>query len=806
MSSVNLIKLLSSCNILQSGTIVPAVECPCHNKIDNEESLEILTSGPEPILRCFKCGNSYCATSYMMGVLRLKTDEVLNNLLQCGFGIKESEFLINKAIKYLRLLNVFESGRHIYREKVQIDERRVNSFGDWSQLSGSVLNSIFFRRSTSKLSQSSDYSVLMLRDENGIPSKCLIYTLLGSYIGEAKIPIPSGKLSILSERWVDFVSWTNRVMLTDSAGLCSNVSRSLVDSEGKTDFPVCVLLSSESSATFFSKLPPKIDVILGAEEKSYKFSCLYNNGTDVYIYRLPTDNLNLMAVTGKFEDEIHRMKPATIIRDILCDLKINKKTDTKSFCNEILKMHNCSDRFRNELIDSFCLETGEDKKRINESIAIFGTSINSFVAGNKRFKIHNNSYHELMLDWSMRQVSNFWINIDTALCSPEGSIEYECTIFIGDNNLKFYVQHDDFFDAKKLFKKINSLCVINSLEYPFWNSSKSIFELSPMIIRGLNSSKINTIKKEIYGVYKDTLTTKNWICDKFGVRLCNSVIGDCPFDIKNPLQINNIQAYNNTCKKQIQNMCLTKFGSEVFASALQTIYNLIKNDSCHFVSNKYILSAVSEVLGISSVDNPTKTRMPQYIEKILRPKEASKNACTLSIIDRDQKYGKKFITLQSDTNPIMISNTEPMLLFIFQFCLLNINSNYLKEIESMLINSESIYNFREAISKINSQKNELDSFIWRITQDHNLSKLIRNEKDSTIIYVKIFSELESLGYHFKKKDIIKLLKQSGNRVEYPLIDKENRKISLKIYAPNKIWNAINEKNNKWKTTRHISIK
>jgi hypothetical protein len=807
MSSINLVKLLSTCKVLQSGTIVPITACGCHNKIDNKESLEIFTNGPEPIFRCFNCGASYCAASYMLKILGMADTQVIDKLIECGFSIRETNYMIKRGIKYLEFLSKFESGRHDYREKVQLDERRVKSYGDWSQISGETLNSLFFRRSISKLNTSLDYSILMTRDENGIPSKCLIYTLLGSYIGEVKVPIPSGKISILADRWTDFVQWTNKIILTDSSFLASSISKSLVDTQGLISFPVGVMLGSESVATFFSKIPPKIEVVLGADEKSYKFACLSEASTDVYIYRLTQSDSGLFSITKSFDDEISRINPVDIVHDIVYELKLSNKHEIKSFCSELLKMHNCSDYFRNKLIDFYCLETNTEKKKINEAIAIFGTSINSFSAANKKFKIHNSCYNEVLQDWSMKPISNFWININAALCSEEGNIEYDCTLFIGDKEARFFIQHSDFFQSKKLFKIINFVCVKNSLEQAYINSNKLVMQASPYIIRGLNSSKINTIKKETYGISNETLVTETFKCDKTGLSVCNNVIGEKNINIRNPINLNNTKEYNKLCKKQIKELCSSTFGSEVFVASLQFIYSLIKNDVSHIVSNRNIVRGISEVLGVSTVNSLVKSKMPQIIEKILNPKNLNKNCCTISLIDNDQKYTKKVIALKTDTPPQILNITEPMLLFIFKFCVDNLNSNYIKNIENFLSTADQIYNLRKALAKIYNTNQCLESFAWYVTEDVNLSKFIETDDHGTNIYIKIFSELSEMGYDFKKSEIIKLLKINRNKVTYPLIDLKDRRVFMRVEFPNPIQDKINSKNNIWKTTktRHISM-
>jgi hypothetical protein len=733
-----------------------------------------------------------------------------NKLIECGFSNYESETAVRRAIKYLELLSRFETGRHDYREKVQLDERRIKSYGDWAQISGTTLNSIFFRRSTSKLSPSLDYSVLMTRDENGIPNKCLIYTLLGSYIGEAKVPIPSGKISILADRWTDFVQWTSKIILTDSSFLASNISRSLVDTQGLISFPVGVVLGSENSATFFNKISPTVDIILGLEEKSYKFACLSGTATDVYVYRLTSSDSGLFSITRSFEDEINRITPVDIVHDIIYDLKLSGKYEIKSFCNELLKMHNCSGYFRNRLIDFYCLETNTEKKKINEAIAIFGTSINSFSAANKQFKIHNNCYNEVLPDWSLKPISNFWININTALCSEDGNIEYDCTLFIGEDEAEFCIQISDFFQSKKLFKIINSVCVKNSLEQAYINANKLVIQAAPYIIRGLNSSKINTIKKEVYGIDKETLITERFKCDRTGVSICDNVVGENKINVRNPLNLNNIKEYNKICKKQINELCSTAFGADVFAASLQFIFCLTKNDISHVVSNRDIVRAISEVLGISAVSNLTKSKMPQVIEKILSVKNLNKNCCTISLMDEEQTYSKRVVALKTSTTPNALNITEPMLLFIFKFCLDNLNSNYLKSAEKILTTANQIYNFRYAIAKIYNTQQCLESFAWYIANDINLSKFIETDDISTKIYVKIFTELNERGYNFKKSEIIKLLKNNLINVTYPLIDKKDRRIFMSVGLPNPIQDQINNKNNKnnqWTTTktRRISM-
>jgi hypothetical protein len=736
----------------------------------------------------------------MKKVLNFSEEKIIDILNSCGFTPKNSKELNIRANKYLKFLSLFETGRHKYKERVELDDRRVKSYGDWSQVRGDSLNFLFFRKNATKLNYKSDYSLLMIRDENGIPSKCLIYTLLGSYVGEIKIPILSGNISILSERWVDFVTWKNKLILTDSTTLASILSKSSVDSVGEFYYPICVLLSSDSEANFFSTTPPSIDVVLGANEKSHKFACLYNKNSAVNVYRLSSDESNMYSLSRGIEEEMLRIKPNSITKDIIYDVKNSKNNDINYFCQNALKAQNGSDYFRNELIELYSTEFCIDKSIVAEKLISIGAGASQTSAANKNFKIHNNKYCEILQDWTLRPVSNFWINIDNILKDSESKLEYECRIFIEDKSIQFFIKHKHFFNHIKLFDKLTSICLSNEAACPMWNSTKGVMSFAPQIIYSLSPGKSKVLKKDIYGIYKDSLTSRNWKLDRSGVILSENIVGDIPFDVRNPININNLNKYNEICKKQLNNFCSTQFGADVLICCLSFIYNAINNTRSHIVSNKNIISAMADVLGLPELDCLYEISMPQFSSKIYKTSDLKKHKYTISLMDENIKYTENFQVMETKSDPYILCTTEPMLLFIFNFLLICGDKNYLKQVEGLLDTREKIVNLRSARAKLNNAQKDLESFIYCISSDNRFLNSVIEVQDNTIILIQVFSDLELCGYNFKKKQIIRAMIDSGYPINYPVSVGNDRKIAISIKKPNDISKAIN-KNKLCKTTK-----
>ena len=190
MFSINLAKLLACCKVLPSSSIILSSPCACHLKMQDEHSMDVLLDGVEPIFRCLICGDSLCATSYMIKKLGLGQEQVYENLLMSEVTGTDANAMIYRSVKYLRLMKLLDKGRVLYRERLEADDRRHKKYGDWSEVSGLEINDLFFRKSTTKVNPKSKYTILTLRDENGIPGMGYIYTMLGSFIGEIQYPIP----------------------------------------------------------------------------------------------------------------------------------------------------------------------------------------------------------------------------------------------------------------------------------------------------------------------------------------------------------------------------------------------------------------------------------------------------------------------------------------------------------------------------------------------------------------------------------------------------------------------------------------
>jgi hypothetical protein len=786
MGSINLTKMLSVCKVLRSNNIVSQIQCTCHNNLNTLESLEILIDGPEPIFRCFLCGFSYCVPSYLSRVLELSDDEIINSLMSCGFSKTESDQKLARSKKYLRFISEFELGRHVYRNNIECDNRRVKSFGDWSQLNGGFINSIFFRKTTSKLNQKTDYSLLMLRDENGIPSRIQVYTLLGSYIGEAKIQIPTGNISILSERWTDFVSWTGKLTITDNSNLASVISRSMVDSNGVITSPVCVIVNSVGPATFFSRSNPFVRAIIGEDSSSNAFSCMRDKNTQVHVYRLPGSGSSLISsYTQKIEEEIERISPTPIAKDICSKILLDKESNINSFCREVSLINNSTEYFQNELIELYCIATGLDKNYVSQHINTLSSGVNNFNVCNKKFKIYNGGYHEIKQDYSFSRVSNFWISIKSILSIEDEPSEYDCTLYINDKMVNFFVSHKEMYKPGKLLNKIISICALNNCDFPIWNSGNSVLNALPQIVMGLNMQKITSIKKDVYGFYNEQFITEKWKCDKI-TSICSEYnTGSTKNKIKYSDNLQNKYIYRDKCIKQITEMCSTDYGALIFRASLEFVNKMIKNNDAHLIAKKQIARDISMCLGLVQQEDVVNCFYPQFCEKIINHKLLLKNNFTISLYSSEETYSNRFINVMDGINPSNINNLEPIIYFLVEELLTGNYFKFVKKIENFLGNNSYISKFRNSINYLNNAQNRLNEFFGVITTNSNFRDFIKIDNKETRIYVKVFSALSKFGFNFSKTEIIKDLINSGYKIDKSAKDnKDQRKTYIAIYSNN----------------------
>ena len=786
MGSINLTKMLSVCKVLKSNNIVPEIQCPCHNNLNTLESLEILIDGPEPVFKCFLCGWSYCAPSYMCSVMGLSDEETVNSLMGCGFSKTESEQKLARAKKYLKFISEFETGRHVYRNKTESDNRRIKSFGDWSQLSGGFINSIFFRKTTSKLNQKSDYSLLMLRDENGIPSRVQIYTLLGSYIGEAKIQIPSGNISMLSERWTDFVSWRGKLTITDNSNLASVISRSMVDSNGAITSPVCVIINSYGPATFFSRSYPFIRAIIGEDSPSNIFSCMHDKNSQVHVYRLPGSGSNLISsYTQKIEEEIGRISPVSISKDICTQILLDKDNNINSFSREISLINNSTQYFQNELIELYCIGSGLDKNYVSQYINNISSGINNFDVCNKKFKIYGGGYHEIKQDYSLSRVSNFWISIKSMLSVNDEPSEYDCTLYINDKIINFFISHKEMYKPGRLLNKIISICGLNNCDFPVWNSGNSVLNALPQIVMGLNTQKITSIKKDIYGFCNEQFITDKWKCDKITSISSEYNTGSIKNKIKYSDTLENKYIYRDKCIEQIIEMCKTDYGALVFRSCLEFVNKMVKNNDAHIVAKKHVARDISICLGVIQQEDIINCFYPQFCEKIINHKLLLKNNFTISLCSSEEVYSNRFIHVTQGVSPIEINNTEPIIYFLVEELLTGNYFKFIKKIEKSLGNNIYIGKFRNSMNYLNNANNRLNEFFGLVTTNINFRDFVKIDNNETRIYVKVFSALSKFGFNFSKGEIIKDLVNAGYKVDKSAKDnKDQRKTYIAIYSNN----------------------
>jgi len=796
MGSINLTKMLSVCKVLKSNNIVPQTQCSCHNNLNTLESLEILIDGPEPVFRCFLCGVSYCVPSYLLKVVGMPEEEIINSLMSCGFSKTESDQKLARAKKYLKFISEFEFGRQVYRNKTESDNRRSKSFGDWAQLNGGFINSIFFRKTTSKLNQKSDYSLLMLRDENGIAAKIQIYTLFGSYIGEAKIQISSGNVSMLAERWTDFVPWTGKLTITDNSNLASVISRSMVDSNGVITSPVCVISNSNGPATFFSRSFPYIRAIIGEDSPSNIFSCMHDKNSQVHVYRLPGSGSNLISsYTQKIEEEIGRISPVPITKDICSQILLDKDNNINSFCREISLINSSTQYFQNELIELYCVATGLDKNYVSQYINTVSSGVNNFHVCNKKFKIYSGGYHEIKQDYSMSRVSNFWVSIKSIMCVGEEPSEYDCTLYINEKIINFFISHREMYKPGKLLNKIISICASNNCEFPIWNSGNSILNALPQIVMGLNTQKINSIKKDVYGFWSEEFITEKWKCDKI-TSICSEYnTGSIKNKIKYSDSLENKYLYRDKCVKQIIEMCNTDYGALVFRACLEFVNKMVKNNDAHIVAKKQVARDISTCLGLIQQEDIINCFYPQFCEKIINHKLLLKNNFTISLSSSEETYSNRFINVMHGISPVEISNTEPIIYFLVEELLTGNYFKFVKKIEKFLGNNIYVSKFRNSLNYLNNAQNRLNEFFGVVTTNSNFRDFVKIDKNETRIYVKVFSALSKFGFNFSKSEIIKDLVNAGYAIDKSSKDnKDQRKTYIAIYSNN-------QTQQQWKTNQ-----
>lgn len=801
MLSLNVTKLLTSCKVLSDQSILLSSSCPCHNKIIESDNLDILIDGPEPILRCTSCGISYCVTSFMIRQLKMTPNEAIQNLFSAGYSHKESNELVDRAIKYLRFLGAFDAARITYRDRNGAADKRVKNFGDWGSMSGGTINNFFFKRSTSKLNANMMYHFLLLRDENGIPSKGKIFTTQGSLIGEVKIPIPSGQVSILSERWTDYVSWTGKLIICQNQLLASSVSKAMVAPDGSFNVPVGIIYDSNGEAVYFSRLKPQIMAIAGECESTYPISVMHGRNSPVTVYRFGGDNLNGFGITQTLDQELSRLTPRSITQDIVMLMKQFNQYSIKDFCNLIKSVSNSSDYFKNELIESYCLTSGNDKKYVVENISNVGSSLGHFKILKKVFKIHNGRYCEWMDDLSFSPVSNFWLALNYITFSDDKDIEYNVSLYIDDKFQTFFVSSKDLHHSNRLMDKLISMAAVNGMNHPIWTSVKYVFDAMPKIICGLGNNKLPSFRKKTFGFGGGYFASTSWKCDHLGVSIQENEVGETPFDLNEPQDLDSIRPDSQSVKDCVRDLCSSEYGAAVFCGALNIVRSMRLNNCAHLVAPRNICDGIAKVIGVPEIERLVKTKMIQYVGKSLSSRVLSSYSATLTCINPEVSYPNNFIKFYKEVDTHHLNNVTPLLMFLCNLVYIKQDRQVNAQIEQILGSVDPITNFRRMNLYYVNKKNNLNEFCECLINNEAFKKFVNFKEDKTIIGVSVFRALKDSGYKFNKQDIVQSLRGIYPTMEYPVQLSITRNTCIALSNPN----IFTEKNRQKCTKRMISI-
>lgn len=802
MASLNVMKLLESCKVLSDHSILLLADCPCHNKIDGEQTLDILVDGPEPVLRCRKCGMSYCAPSFMMARLGMPDQEVAERLCQAGYSRGEANNAVYRAIKYLRFTRSFDSARADYREKQRSGEAKHASFGDWGLMSGNDINYHFFAKASSRLNPKIGYNMLLLRDENGIPSSGMIYTTGGSLIGEVKIPMPSGNVSFVAERWTDFVSWSRKIIAVPNTMLAAQVSKASVKPDGSFSDPVGVVFTSSGEASYFSRLKPQILVLAGQFESVYQTTPLHGKFSPAHVCRLPGDTSNGFGISGALEEELARMRPRLLSQDIISMLLESKKTSVKDFCNAISQCSNASSFFRNELVEAYSVATGSDKKTVGETVASVTSSIGHFSIARRTFKVHQGAYCEMGSDLSINPVSNFWVSVNYAAIGERDNIEYNVTLYMDDQSQDFFVDHDTFQSYQKLMSKIVTVAMTSGMPHPMWVSKRCIFEVMPSIIRGLSGKKIPSVKKFKSGFDGSEFVTGEWRVSRNGIIAEKTELGGSQPAIDNP-DLSNLSAYRKSAKIHISELCNTLYGASLVACAFELICKLSTGKSCHLAAPKNVVNGLAKLLGIRVQEVPEKTGMIQAIGRVLSKYVTRTHECTISVAGPNGVRKEWYLNLDADTPTEGCGPSFSVLPFLWELVLSGGVEKARKKLDSIIGDRDRISKLRTAQYNLSYGGSRLEEFARLLVKDRRFKDHVLFCDGETKIFSSAFPALSSAGHKFNKSGIISEIKSGHPSARYPVEDPETRKVCLTINNPN-IFTQKKDPEEKWKN-RSISL-
>lgn len=803
MFSINVAKLLACCKVLPSSSIILSSPCACHLKMQDEHSMDVLLDGVEPIFRCLVCGDSLCATSYMIKKLGLGQEQVYENLLMSEVTGTDANAMIYRSIKYLRLMKLLDKGRVQYRERLEADDRRHKKYGDWAEVSGREINDLFFRKSTTKVNPKSKYTILTLRDENGIPGMGYIYTMLGSFVGEVQYPIPSGHVFSVAERWSDFVSWQSKLVLAQDPALAQILSKSISGDNKNFDYPVLMPFAAKSTAKYFSRVHPKISLVLADNEEPGLGVSFHGATSPVSVYKLPGTLQTGFGISGKLEEELSRIKPQTLSRSLVSSLKQRETLTVSDLVKSMSKLGYSSSLLREEIVQDYCSISKESIEDIRASIKSFSIGFSEFVIDGKTFKLSHGKYFQRQPDLSYSCLSNFWIEIKHIISDGKKDIQYLVCLHIGNSSKEFYIDHKTFSSSLRLIRKITSVALLNGLECPTWNSTKLVQSFLPQIVRGLSGEGHAFHKKDNYGFYGKELSTDKYLCSSQGVKVREGFVGEVYQEIKHPNYLNDLPKYREASKEALRSLCETQFGAACVVCALEMICHLSDRGRAHLVAPHNIASSVASMLGLGSQEEFLPINMIQYVDKTINNKTILKHKATISLYDIGTTPNRRCIYFKQAPKEELILFADTLLLFFCEIVFVLGTARAVEHIETILQKNNRIVNFRVMRKRINGVEHTIDEFLNSIKEKDSLRKFIIEEDDNTFIDIKIFRELKTMGFSFDKMDVVGKIRQLYDSTKYPHIRRKGtHQTGILLTSPN-IFNTINQ--DKECKMRHLSL-
>jgi hypothetical protein len=765
--------------------------------------MDILLDGAEPIFRCLVCGDSLCATSYMIKKLGLGQEQVYENLLMSEVSGSEANSMIYRAIKYLRLMKLIDGGRRQYRDRLEADDRRHKKYGDWAEVSGVELNDIFFRKSTTKVNPRSKYTLLTLRDENGIPGMGYIYTMLGSFVGEVQYPIPSGNVFSVADRWTDFASWQTKLVMAQDPALVQILSKSISKNNKQFDHPVLMPFFVRSTAKYYSRVHPKISLVLADNEEPGLGVSFHGETSPVSVYRLPGTIQMGFGISGKLDEELSRIKPQTLSRAIISSLINSQKLSAPELIRIISKLGYSSPALREEVTKDYCTASGEKIEDIKSAIKSYSIGFSEFVINGKTFKLSHGKYFQRQPDLSYSPLSNFWLEIKHIISDGKKDVQYFVALHINEGSQEFYIDQKTFSSSLRLLRKLTSVALLSGMECPTWNSTKTVQTFLPQIVRGLSGESHSFHKKDCYGFRGKEISTDKYICSQQGIKVRDGFIGDVPQKIKHPNYLDDLTKYREVSKQTLQTLCETQFGAACVVCALEMICHLNDRGRAHLVASQSISSGVASILGIEPQEEFFSVNMIQYVDKSINHKTLLKHNATISLYDVGSTPSRRCIYFKDSPKEELILFPDTLLLFFCEIVFVLGTARAVDYLETILQKNNRIVNFRLMRRKINGVDHTINEFLKSIEDHKNLQKFIIEEDDKTFIDIKIFREMKNMGFSFNKMDVVGKIRQVCESTKYPHIRRRGtHQTGILLTSPN-IFNTINQ--NKECKMRHLSL-